>query len=200
MHVTTPGDPKRFVPPEYDEREWAYIDGELPGWEPWQVGARVRRMPDGEMALIGLRIEPLDDFEGGLREQQITAAQLRSLPIRFLLSQAAIQEAFKTGDLTDFAELVLDGWAIAQDEMDDTRERDRAEVVGERQARLERVAALYQRARALPRRGGPRRAIASALGVSVGTVDRLLREARAKGILAPYDGNQGRHGKGEVEE
>lgn len=195
MHVTRGDKVKGFVPPEYDEWKWHYVDGGLPGWEPWQVGVRVQRMPDGELAITGLRIEPFDDFDGRLRDQQLTAAQLRTLPLRLLLSVAARNEAFQEGDMDAFANHVLEGLGIVQAEADSARESDRAQVVGERQARLERVAALYLRVQGRPEVSGPRKFIAESLGVSVGTVDRLLREARTKGILPPYDGAQGKHGK-----
>ena len=65
----------------------------------------------------------------------------------------------------------------------------------ERQIDLRRVSDYYREAQRNSGSGGPRRYIANFLGVSLTTVDRLLREARSEGFLEPYDGAQGKHGK-----
>jgi len=168
---------------------------EVAGWEAWNVAVRVGRMPDGSLAITGLRIDPRDDYDGSIRDQRITAVRLRSLPLGYLLSDAAAKNALLRGDDYEAFRAFNQESLIAE-----VRHRiaeaiaDRAKDVGREQARLEMVAVVYRNALAA---NEPLRAsVADALNVSLTTVDRLLARARRNGLLAPHESSRARNGKG----
>lgn len=194
--------------------KWVTIPADgtpLPEWGGWTISVQLAAMPDGTVAPIGLHITPRDDYDGSRRDQRLTTEKMRRFPLGY------VTDAAKTQVLTDPTEKVLAehdaaiaAAALAADRAQERSARLKKKVerrdaeqyaarvaeVGEKQARLERVAMLYRAAQYRPLgTGGPRKEVADALGLSPRTVDKLLAEARRTGVLEPYDGPQGKHGK-----
>lgn len=183
---------------ESDSGQWTRLD-DLDAWDPWHVSVRVATMPDGSPAITGLVLDPRDDFEGSVREQRITAERLRRLPMRHILASALVQRAISQ-DLGVEVVRRLDGEAFGAAIRDRNRERRliREKEVGTDQERLEWAAQVYEWTVSVGQ--APRPAVANALGVSVRTVDRLLAEARRRGLLTRYQGAQGKYGKDSATE
>lgn len=184
--------------------EWAEVLGDgspVPGWEAWNIQVSVGTMPDGSIVATGLRIEPRDDYDGSKRDQHLTLAKLRQFPIGFVTADA--RRHLHGASEKDVAKEAgrLRAAALGAQLEDNYRKQyqQRVSEVGEHQALLENVADFHRMflATALPEEGGVRQAIADDFGISVWTVDRLLREAREQGLLEPYHGKQGKHGKTE---
>ena len=73
--------------------DWLPIDF-VPGrLTPWELLVQVSRMPDGSKSIIGLRIEPRDDYEGSLFDQRITRTLLSSLPLSAWIHDATAQKS-----------------------------------------------------------------------------------------------------------
>jgi hypothetical protein len=197
--------------------EWQLIppSPDLPNWEPWHIEVLLGTMQDGTVGPIGLRIEPRADVDVTPEDQRLTLEKLRRFPIGYATEAAKALAPGNLSDRTDAAwraeMAALDSQAArlrAVTRRDKARAQERAErewearvvEVGERQARLERVSMLYRLVQERPLgRGGARKEIAQIMGVSVTTVDRLLRDARSEGFLEPYGGAQGKHGKSDTE-
>jgi len=188
------------VPSAYNEVDWFYVaPGTLPDWAPWSVGVKIQEMPDGQLAIIGIRVEPHDEYDGKMRDQKLSTAKMRTLPLRILLAQAAVNFAVMNADDRDLESKVHEQLrALDEYEIDRAFELSVKEN-GPEMARLERVANLYRNAQRWPGYGGPRDQIAEALGVSKVTVDRQLQESRKQGFLVAFDGKQGKHGERKTE-
>jgi len=185
-----------WVPPAYDESDWHYLDpGALIGWEAWSVGVKIQSLPDGQLIITGVRIEPFDEHDGKIRDQQLTSAKLRTLPLRILLAQASLQSAILDADMSGIQSKVLEKLrATQQYEIDHAFEENKKEI-GPKKAQLQRIASLYHHALNWPGWGGPRDQIAKALGISKVTVDRQLQESRKQGFLPAFEGKQAKHGQ-----
>ena len=99
-------------------------------------------------------------------------------------------------------EAQVDAWKIHADEARIAADAEVRRLYleagwSDRDIKLVMAADYYREALRDPHAESPRRYVAEKLGVSLTTVDRLLREARASGRLEPYDGAQGKHGKKE---
>lgn len=157
----------------------------LPGWEAWDISAQIERMPDGFIALTGLVIAPIDDYDGSRYDQILTTAKLRTLPISRLAEMTAGADAARRGEL-----------ALATEHLRAARENARGDGVGRKRETLEYVVSLYREAVADPAtRTSPRKYVVESSGLSAGYINRLLRQARQHGLLEPYRGKQGKHGK-----
>lgn len=175
--------------------EWLPIDF-VPGrLTPWELLVQVSRMPDGSRSIIGLRIEPRDDYEGSLFDQRITGTVLSSLPLSAWLHDASAQKSlFEDNDPNAWLGHLVDR-NMELDESDKERRRsERVSEVGEDQVKLEEVVQAYKSARGNPSGTPVRQQVADALGVCVRTVDRRLKKARASGLLERYPGRQGKYG------
>lgn len=184
--------------------------GPLPSWEPWKVSVMIRKMPDG-IAAIGLLIAPDENYEGGgITSQRITTNRLRTFPIGLAVQQARYESAKDRPEaaeaqaeierLTQIAKLNEEIEASKEDErrhqaLADYAWEQYAKDLDPRRALLEKAAMLYEIAFEDPETTSPRAYVAERLGKKPATIDVYLREARKAGILAPYEGPQGKHGK-----
>jgi hypothetical protein len=183
--------------------DWYTAEMGESGWGAWEISVRLATMPDGNVAPIGLRIEPREDYDGSRRDQRLTTEKMRRFPIG---QAAALAKGAAFGDeweaLAARAEALESRADLLLEAMNGDREQveaGMAETIGARKARLVTAAGLYRVALAVPDVGSPRHYVAERLGVSLTTVDRLLRDARKEGLLEPYDGGQGKHGKQPTE-
>lgn len=190
----TPVEPNRAL----IEDGWVpYQDGDglLPDWTPWTLWMKTAITATGEVIITGLMIDPRDTYDGPVTDQRITTQQLRGLPLSILLTEASMLHALRRDDTAAFMEALKAQVTSARIRRLAEQRRERAREVGEDQERLEFASAVYRAARSGRVAGGPRRAVARLMGVSLRTVDRLLAEARDEGFLPPWDGAQGKHGK-----
>lgn len=182
--------------PEISDDGWLRLVKPFAYWEAWGLQVKVSEMPDGSRAVTGIRIEPREDYDGSVREQKITAANLRRLPLPYLLNQWILWASI-ANESSDVAikDAVVNSHVAMNSYLDNEEFEERKRQVGRERARLEQVAAVYSEALATNPPGGPRKHVARELHVSTRTVDRLLKKARQAGVLPPYDGRQGKHGK-----
>ncbi len=204
-------DSPEYLPKADWDGDWVGYKVPLRGWEPWTVLARVEAMPDGTVALVGLRIEPRDDYDGSMYDQQLTATQLRSLPVgalkhfaaawfyvRSQLSPDEAREPFHLHLEASHAQLqssLLDEYLATVEEGVAMR-KQRGSVT---EAHLFEVSALYKLAERLGE-SNIRLFVAEHAGMSIRTVDRRLADARRTGLLPPYRHAQGKHGKSPAKE
>jgi len=182
--------------PNFDSQEWLGNQG-IQGFAQWRVSVKAQPMPDGELRITGLRIEPLADYDGSMRDQIISTELLRKLPLKMLLLGFCTARALMRGDMDEFDRELIKS---RQEEDHYLRGPANSEVITKKdkhQARLKLAAKAYTDAIGHPQGIGPREQVSRVLGVSTSTVDRLLREARQLGLLAPYAGTQGKYGKSD---
>lgn len=178
------------------DRTARWIAVPTPEWGPWRVSVMLGAATDGSPVVIGLHIDP--DPDAPMSEQRIGQERLRRFPIGAVKAAALVQQrgpldpdalAARAAALTARADDL-----IAQMEHDrPLHEAALASIVGKKKARLIQAAGHYEAAVSMG--WPPRQYVAERLGVHTQTVDRLLREARKVGLLAPYEGGQGKHGK-----
>lgn len=175
--------------------QWIPTGFELGRLIPWNLLVQVSRMPDGSKSIIGLRIEPWDEYEGSLFDQRITRTLLSNLPLSAWLHDASAQKSlFEDNDPDAWLGHLVDRNIESEASERESRRSARVAEVGEDQVKLEEVVQAYKTARG--NLSGPpvRQQVADALGVCVRTVDRRLRKARASGLLERYPGRQGKYG------
>lgn len=205
---------------------WFTIDSP-PGYDAWKVRVRLGTMPDGSTQLIGLQLDPRDDYDGSIRNQRITSRRLGNFPVRYASIEAAYQrlqhdiEGINTdGDefaalpakrrnellqrkialLEQSQRLAMSGKAAAEEQRIHVKQEIRAVEVGTKTELLERIAALYAIGTDMHVDGGVRRYILSHFpNRSMGWVDKQIGKCRESGLIPPYEGAQGTYGKEPTE-
>jgi len=155
---------------------------------PWRLLGHVS-VNDGTSRLTGLLVLPRDDYDGPVRDQELTADRVRRLPLRQITAAAALARA-AVEDEIDEANAHLTDLTTA------TKESLR---VRGQQETLQVISALYRMGERLSPKT-PRRYVISQTNYTPGHVDRLIRAARKQGLLTRFPGGQGRHGKSDSQE
>lgn len=138
---------------------------------------RAARTPDGPV-LLDMRVTPLENG------QPITAATLKSIPVRRLAAAAIAAGAFSPADdqLPPEEPEALDWSRWSEPEKPKRKRAGRPPVYGP-----EHYAEVADEARAARAAGkSARRAIAERWSMSETTADKWMREARRLGLLEPY--------------
>lgn len=177
-----------------DEDGWILVV-EATEETPHSIRVKVDQLADGRPIITGLMLDPAHDaerdYEGHLRDQEVSRAMLAGFPTRSVLTAATA-----LGIVAAEGNLVRGGRklkaALARASTDDGLD-EVARLGTERDRRIVKAVRAYDRA-VESGDPAPRQEAARKLGYSVRTLDEYLSDARKRGWLVAYEGPQAKHG------